>query len=649
MDIVTGTAGNTISSAIIVPLIQQLIQQMNDVIHLDENSRLLQEQLSRMKSFLDYINAGFRDQQRQVPVSLSNRLLRMQDAVEKGKELIQHSLRPWPQHCLDCLLCKRRVSTQIRKWKMTCSEFFDELQTDLSVMHNADQIVYAAPQQADVLLQDLPDTGLVGLKIKDAETQVVSWVTEASHGDLRTIGVYGMGGVGKTTLLKKVYNTVQVSHTFDHVIWATVAQFPIQRIQFDIASTINLNRANYSTETLKMKMSAYLKTHRFFLILDDLWTGLDLKELGVEFGLDKGSKLVFSTRNRELIGEMNAEKSLEIRQLPTDEAWDLFRLVAFKDGHVQVDIEQIAREVASECKGLPLAINIIASTMKSNIDINDWKFALNQMQKVDPNFPICHPRIEKDLYQRLRWSYNALRSAELKSCFLYCAMFEEDAQIPVEGLVRMWISEGLVKTNDGDYNYLLHTGHRYVRLLLDRCLLNGGLTDVYVHDVIRDMGIYIGEKEDNYVFRAGQRLRHFPDMEALADCKRLTVRNNNITTLPTQEFRCPKLVSLLLGGNRGLTRIPEDFFLSFTSLRVLDLQGLPLTSLPASLWRLIHLEFLDLSKSKIENISRGIGDLVHLQNLSLSNCVYLTSLLFGRENLRNLRYLDISDSQLNIQ
>lgn len=602
-----------------------------------------------MKSFLDYINALFRDQQREVPNSLNNQLLRMQAAVEKGKELIQQSLRPWPQQCIDCLVCKPRVSTQIREWKTTCSDFFDDLQADLLMMNNAYQIVQAAQQQADVLLQDQPDTGLVGLEIRDAEIQVLGWLTGASHAQLHTIGVYGMGGVGKTAFLKKVYNTIKVSHIFDHMIWVTLARFPIEQIQNDIASTLHLDVANYSTDVRKMKLSAYLKTNRFLLILDDMWSGLNLKELGVEFGTGKGSKLVFSTRNRDLIAEMDAEMSIEIRPLPTDEAWDLFCRVAFKDGHVPVDIEQIAREVSSECKGLPLAINVIASTMKRTTAVNDWKFALTQMQKVDPNFPICHLRIEKDLYRRLRWSYDALRSADLKNCFLYCAMFEEDARIPVEGLVRMWISEGLVKTNDGDYDYLLDTGCRYVKLLLDRSLVNEEVDEIdelnvryiYVHDVLRDMGIYIGEKEENYAFRAGHRLQRFPDMEACADCTRISLRNNNITSLPTNEFRCPKLVSLMLGENIYLREIPQGFFLNFINLKVLDLSLLPLKSLPASLWQLIHLEFLDLGNTQIQSIPEDIGNLVHLQFLSIYNCAALIPLPGEIGKLPNLKHLDI--------
>lgn len=181
---------------------------------------------------------------------------------------------------------------------------------------------------------------------------------------------------------------------------------------------------------------------------------------------DKGSKIVFSTRNRDLIPKMKAEESLQLQPLSTEESWDLFCKVAFQGQNVPRDIENIARKVANECEGLPLAITVIGSTMISNSSVNEWKLALNQLKNVDRNFQITHPDIDQELYRRLRWSYDQLPDANLKNCFLYCAMFEEDAEIPVEKLVQMWIGEGLLKTReDGDYDYLLEIGNSYVKLL----------------------------------------------------------------------------------------------------------------------------------------------------------------------------------------
>ena len=128
--------------------------------------------------------------------------------------------------------------------------------------------------------------------------------------------------------------------------------------------------------------------------------------------------------------------------------------------------------------------------------------------------------------------------------FLYCAMFEENAKIPVENLV--WITEGLVKTiEDVEYDYLLETGNNYVKLLENCCLLHVNEDWIIVHDVLYDMEILIGDK-DNCVFRAGQILIHFPHIEVPHDCKRISVRNNSIRSECLRELGCPKLVSLVL-------------------------------------------------------------------------------------------------------
>ena len=94
MDTVTGTASNTISSVIIVPFIQQIIQQIDDLIRLDDNRQILEAQLNRMKSLLLDITNQFQDQQKATPDSLSKCLVRMQHSVGKGRQLIHRSQRP---------------------------------------------------------------------------------------------------------------------------------------------------------------------------------------------------------------------------------------------------------------------------------------------------------------------------------------------------------------------------------------------------------------------------------------------------------------------------------------------------------------------------------------------------------------------------
>ena len=142
--------------------------------------------------------------------------------------------------------------------------------------------------------------------------------------------------------------------------------------------------------------------------------------------------------------------------------------------------------------------------------------------------------------------------------------------------------------------------------------------------------------------RAGQSLGHFPHIEVPHDCKRISVRHNSIRSESLPELGCPKLVSLALGDNRDMGKIPDGFFLNFTSLKVLELSWIPaLKSLPPSLWQLTQLEFLDLSGTMMESIPVGIGNLFRLQFLSFCNCYLLKSLPCEIGKLEKLKYLDL--------
>eukprot|EP00253_Pinus_taeda_P010460 PITA_10460 len=373
MDILTEVASTTISKVVLDPV----IELMKDVIQQEENREILQADLKKAQSLLHR---------------------------SEGR-----------QRYLECVVCKPvRLSKQIREWKVGFDNLYQDLKDDLSAIVNAQQIAKSAPQKA--LLQDVPTSGFDGSDIKSTQGKVQGWLTEPQ---VRIVGIYGMAGIGKTSCLKMVYKNC--INDYQHVIWVTIsADYRISDLQSRIAKAINLELpSNSDIDTQKRMLSASMESKTFLLVLDDLWSRLDLQELGVAFGRNKHRKVMFSTQRRDLIKEMRVEESIEIQPLSPDESWTLFRRIAFNDDTVSVHIQQFAREMADECRGLPLELTVIASAMFGKTNADDWEISLNLMKTTDPCFPDTHPRVDPELYQRLRLSYDALPTSNVRNCFMY--------------------------------------------------------------------------------------------------------------------------------------------------------------------------------------------------------------------------------------
>lgn len=622
-----GTAMGGVISAILVPQIRQLLREINDVIRLDENSEQLKPALSTMRNLLGEVITH--RQTTAAPETVKNNLQRIEEEVKKGRELLYCLQRPQP--FIDCLLCKPQLSTQIENWKKSFDELFQEVETGFS----------ASLQEE--LYSQLAGSELVGSGIKLADTQLKRCLEAPG---VRIIGLYGDEGTGKTTLLKQIYNNYKVSNLFDVVIWLTVGDFTIPELHDCINEAIKLENRGTSNDPdhTRKAFSAYLKEKSFLLVLSNMTKPLTLNELGVEFGDDKGSKVLFSTRYRSLVPAMKAEESIEIQPLLAEEAWELFCKVAFKDGLVPQELVENGRHTAYFCRRVPLLLNVVAATKLLNMQgATDWGLALSGLRKY-----VVRPLNRINL---LKWSYHSLLDANMKNCFLYCAMFPQDLMINIKMMVEKWIAEGLV--NIIDVSYLGDCpSHRYLKLLIDRRLFeipismtieNRNQHYLKSHAVVRQMATQVGEEEEHCLLRPGKRLEHFPSMEIKEDCRRISLYGNNITSLPSTELRCPNLVALILTGNRGLQEVPEKFLANLVSLKVLDLSRTQIKSLPRSLWQISQLRSLNLSYTKIEEVPQSVGNLKHLQFLYLVNCINLKSLPSQIGDLQDLTCLDLWD------
>ncbi|KAH7522690.1 hypothetical protein FEM48_Zijuj07G0165400 [Ziziphus jujuba var. spinosa] len=490
-------------------------------------------------------------------------------------------------------------------------------------------------------------TKLIGQTFQ--EHKDVIWECLRSN-NVSKIGIYGMGGVGKTTLLIDIHNEL-LDHPNFSVSWVTASQeFRIHKLQNDIAKTIKLELEN---DDDGRKRAAQLAWHlrnmnNFVLILDDVWQHFPLDRVGIPTG-GNGCKLILTSRSLEVCRRIGCEEHIKVQPLSEKDAWELF---TEKLGHETLshEIEPIAKLLAKKCSGLPLGIITMAGCMREVEDISEWSDALGKMNE---SVVEHDDNMSTEVFQVLKYSYDRLKDPKVKQCFLYCSLFPEDFEIERETLVEYFIDERLV---DGmrSRQAELNRGLAILNKLENVCLLEGivkanGKRYVKMHDLVRSMAIKIAKVNSPILVKAGEQLKEIPAEEKWSkDFIKVSLMENNISDIPDSVSpNCPKLSTLMLNHNHCLRSIPDCFFSYMPQLSVLDLSYTHIENLPTSISDLVNLTALRLEGCmRLQHIP-SLANLKVLRRLNLS-LTGITEVPQGMEMLFNLRYLNLDGTGIKM-
>ncbi|XP_059654623.1 probable disease resistance protein At5g63020 [Cornus florida] len=527
--------------------------------------------------------------------------------------------------------------------------------------------VTLAPPHAE----EIPLDRTVGL---DSNFDKVLRLLRDDGNGVGTIGIYGMAGVGKTTLLKKLNNELatRFSGEFDEVIWVVMSRDvnSVESVQDKIGKKLGFPgtwRSNKSQDEKKQDIFRFLRGKKFVLLLDDIWKRIDLLEVGVPV-LSYKAKVIFTTRSEEVCGLMEAKQKIKAECLVWEQAWDLFKdKVGEETLNSDPEIRKLAQDVCKECSGLPLTLITIGRAMASKRTPHEWDYAVNVLKKSTFKFS----GMGEQVFPLLKFSYDNLSDETTKICFLYCALYPEDWDIYVPDLIKLFIGEGFLDDECDNINEACTMAYEIIGRLKCTCLLlESKESDSFVnmHDMIRDMAFWIvsenGRREMKYFVQGNLNLTKAPPISKWEMAERVFLLRNSIEDLSGTP-RCPNLLTLNLScsdhlsgflTNSRLITISDNFFQFMPVLKVLDLSGNEyLTKLRSSFFRLFSLQHLDLSLTGITELPIEFKSLVKLKYLYMNEMHKLDRIPpyctfgLGIEHCQCSRSLQLSSLQKNIK
>ncbi|KAH9753037.1 Disease resistance protein [Citrus sinensis] len=483
----------------------------------------------------------------------------------------------------------------------------------------------------------------------DSRMKLFQDVVEALRNDkLNIIGVHGMGGVGKTTLVKQIAKQVMEDKVFDKVVMAEVTENPdVQKIQDKLASDLDLNFDLNDSKPHRAKQlcQRLTKEKRVLIILDNIWKKLGLEEIGIPFGdVDEKDRkqdlrrrtIILTSRSKHLLtNDMNSQKIFLIEVLSKEEALQFFEKIVGNSAKASA-FQPLADEIVGKCGGLPVALSTVANALK-NKKLPVWKDALTQLRNSNPRE--IHG-MDANVCSSIELSYNFLESDEAKSLFLLCTLFGEGTPIQVASLLRY--GKGLFKNVR-----TLENARNRVDALIDNLkasclLLDGDAEDeVKMHDVIHVVAVSIASEKLMFSIPNVTNLKEEIEKIIQKGAIAISIPYGDIQELP-ERLECPQLkLLLLLANGDSYLEISHLFFEGTEDLKVLSLSGIHFSSLSSSLGHLINLQTLCLDWCQLEDVA-AIGQLKKLEILSFRySDIKQLPLEIGQ--LAQLQLLDLSN------
>ncbi|XP_047955374.1 disease resistance protein RGA2-like [Salvia hispanica] len=434
------------------------------------------------------------------------------------------------------------------------------------------------------------------------------------------VALVGMGGIGKTTLTRNVFNHKRLK-TFGSHIWVHVSQNfdPIglyNKIHSTLASTTS-DRVE-DEEVILRKLREILKAKTYLLVLDDVWNEDILKWEGFINNMKgvsstEGNGIIITTRSKKVASTVNPFYNHPVKGLSHEQCWSIIKRKTF-DGNAEVPsgFETIGKEIAKRCQGLPLAANVVGGVLYCCKSEQDWR-SIKENWLPDGEGGEIVSNI-------LKLSYDNLSSPSLKKCFAYCSIFPKGRVIEKEKLIELWMAEGFLQPRQRDD--MESVGNRFFNVLLQNSLFQAIEADYpreekcVMHDLVHDLASSV---LSNYADGSTIIRYMFHGDESIYSTKEVS-RN---------------LRTLRLGYGTSVT-----IFSDFKCLHNLILSGDHFKELSISIKELIHLRNLNISDTSIHNIPEWIGELHHLQTFR-AEVKGLEKLPSTFKYLINLRHLHL--------
>uniref|UniRef100_N1QU93 Disease resistance protein RPP13 n=1 Tax=Aegilops tauschii TaxID=37682 RepID=N1QU93_AEGTA len=457
---------------------------------------------------------------------------------------------------------------------------------------------------------------------------------DVSKENLKIVSIVGLGGLGKTTLAKAVYDELKAQYHLKTFV--LVGQNPdVKKVLGNILRKLvrNFNVENLEAEDLIEELQELLEDKRYFIVIDDIWDSTAWGRIAYAFPRNScGSRVITTTRIERVARDcckVECKNVYRMKPLGEVDSRTLFLRRTFgseKDCPDTHRKEEILVDILKKCGGMPLAINSIASLLAGEPE-STWEYVWKSLGALTEGDNL------ENMKQILDLSYIHLPD-HLKACLLYICMYPEDREIDKTELLRKWVAEGFVHVSTNGLLDAVDVAEKYFKELINMCMIqpwrisyNNEVLSCRVHDIILDMMRSKSSKENFIHVIDGSKVE-------MGEIRRASVHYNDkkdTTILETiNKGSLSHVRSVLLCRSSLL-----PYFLDFKYVRVLHLEHkyslnnyLDLTGisglfllrcelkLPNKIEELQQLETIDIRVGKLREYPSDIVSLPQLSHLS---------------------------------